>query len=89
MRNIVPFNSIRYRMLSGFLILSFVMVVLAFVSLYVVDKNREVLQIHGSINELQVYNLNLIKIQNEYLNNGCVQVISATFNFCKNTVFGV
>lgn len=66
MINIFEHNSIRSRMLSGFLFLSFIIVLLTIVSLNLLNKTQKIAKIHSNITLLQVYTLNLIKTDNDY-----------------------
>ena len=53
-------------MLSGFLFLTSLILVLAFVSLYLLDRTSRIAAIHGNINQLEVLTLNLIKNDNDF-----------------------
>jgi signal transduction histidine kinase len=64
---LIELNSIRHRLLTGFLFLTFIMVLMAGVSLHQINRIRRVLQIHNSIGELQAYNLSLTKTHNNFL----------------------
>jgi len=59
-------NSIRYRMLSGFLLLTFMIAIIGVVSLFLFDRMGTIANGHRHINQLQVYTLNLIKIDNDF-----------------------
>jgi signal transduction histidine kinase len=59
-------NSIRYRMLSGFLFLTLLILVIGLVSISSLDNTSRVASIHSRINQLQVYTLNLIKTDNDF-----------------------
>src|SRR4051812_31379790 len=61
-------NSIRYRMLSGFLFLTLLIFVIGLVSISSLDTTSRVASIHSRINQLQVYTLNLIKTDNDFFN---------------------
>jgi len=61
-------NSIRYRMLSGFLFLTLLILVVGLVSISSLDTTSRVAGIHSHINQLQVYTLNLIKTDNDFFN---------------------
>lgn len=59
-------NSIRYRMLSGFLFLTLLILVIGIVSISSLDNTSRVASIHSRINQLQIYTLNLIKTDNDF-----------------------
>ncbi len=59
-------NSIRHRMLSGFLFLTLLIFIIGSVSVYVLDQVSQMATTHGQINRLQVYTLNLIKTDNDF-----------------------
>ncbi len=59
-------NSIRSRMVSGFLFLTFLIFIVALVSLYILNRNNEISHIHGNINQLEILTLSLIKSDNDF-----------------------
>ncbi len=59
-------NSIRIRMLSGFFFLIVLLLVMAFASLYLLDRTKRTDQINLSINQLQVLTLDMIKADNDF-----------------------
>ncbi len=59
-------NSIQSRMLSGFLFLTLLIIIIAFASLYLLDRTRSITSIHNNLNRLQVYTLHLIKADNDF-----------------------
>jgi signal transduction histidine kinase len=59
-------NSIRHRMLSGFLFLTLMIFIIGGVSLYLFDQISTVATSHRQINQLQVFTLNLIKTDNDF-----------------------
>ncbi len=59
-------NSIRHRMLSGFLFLTLLIFIIGSVSVYVLDQVSQMAHTHSQINRLQVYTLNLIKTDNDF-----------------------
>ncbi|MEJ0055656.1 MAG: HAMP domain-containing sensor histidine kinase [Bacteroidota bacterium] len=61
-------NSIRDRILGGYLFLTFLIVALVIFSAFVINRNRRIASIHSDINELQVHSLNLIKADNDFFN---------------------
>lgn len=60
-------NSIRSRMVSGFLFLTFLIFIIALVSLFILDRNNEITRIHSNINQLEILTLSLIKSDNDFL----------------------
>lgn len=66
MINIFKRNSIRSRMLSGFLFLTLLIICVAAVSLFILNKTSEVASIHGRISQLQISTLSLIKTDNDF-----------------------
>lgn len=60
-------NSIRSRMVSGFLFLTFLILILSLVSLYILDYTSRVAGVHSNISQLEIYTLNLIKSDNDFL----------------------
>jgi len=59
-------NSIRSRMVSGFLFLTFLILILSLVSLYILDYTSRVAGVHSNISQLEIYTLNLIKSDNDF-----------------------
>lgn len=59
-------NSIRSRMVSGFLFLTFLILVMSLVSLYLLDRTSRIAGVHGDISRLQVYTLSLFKNDNDF-----------------------
>ena|GEM_PF-1174605 len=59
-------NSIRYRMLSGFLFLTLIIFIIGVVSVLSLDTTSRFARIHSKINQLQVYTLNLIQTDNDF-----------------------
>ena len=59
-------NSIRSRMVSGFLFLTLLIVILAVVSWFVLNENNDTARVHGNINQLVILTLNLIKTDNDF-----------------------
>ena len=53
-------------MLSGFLFLTFLIIIIAFASLYLLDRTRRISSIHGNLNRLQVYTLKLMKVDHDF-----------------------
>ena len=53
-------------MLSGFLILTLLIVCVAIVSLFILNKNNRIAAIHGQISELEIATLSLIKTDNDF-----------------------
>ncbi len=53
-------------MISGFLFLTFLILVLAWVSLFILDRNTQVARIHANVSQLQIYTLSLIKSDNDF-----------------------
>ncbi len=66
MPNFFELNSIRSRMVSGFLFLTFLIFVVVLVSLYILNRNNEISRIHGNINQLEILTLSLIKSDNDF-----------------------
>lgn len=61
-------NSIRDRILGGFLFLTVLIIISAIFSTLAIDRTRKIASIHSDINELQVFSLNLIKADNDFFN---------------------
>lgn len=59
-------NSIRSRMVSGFLFLTFLILVLSLVSIYIMENTSRVAGIHSKISQLEIYTLSLIKSDNDF-----------------------
>jgi signal transduction histidine kinase len=59
-------NSIRSRMVSGFLFLTFLILVLSVVSIYIMENTSRVAGIHSKISQLEIYTLSLIKSDNDF-----------------------
>ena len=53
-------------MLSGFLFLTLLIVCVAVVSLFILNKNNRIAAIHGQISELEIATLSLIKTDNDF-----------------------
>jgi signal transduction histidine kinase len=66
MLKFLELNSIRSRMVSGFLFLTLLILLLAFVSLYMLDRTGRIANIHGKISQLEVFTLSLIKSDNDF-----------------------
>lgn len=66
MFNLNIFNSIRTRMVSGFLFLTFLVFVLAIVSLSIIDRVTKIASLHSNISQLEILTLNLIKSDNDF-----------------------
>jgi signal transduction histidine kinase len=59
-------NSIRSRMVSGFLFLTFLILVLSLVSLYIMEYTNNVAAVHSNISQLEIHTLSLIKTDNDF-----------------------
>lgn len=70
MRKFFEFNSIRSRMLAGFLALTFLIFLIAVISLFTLDNIRYTANIDRSINQLQANVLILIKSDNDFFDLG-------------------
>ncbi len=68
MSHLFRLNSIRDRILGGFLFLTLLIIVLVIFSAFVINRTRKIAAIHSDINELQVHSLNLIKSDNDFFN---------------------
>lgn len=66
MFKLLELNSIRSRMVSGFLFLTFLILLLALVSLSIIDRTTRIAQLHSSINQLEIHTLSLIKCDNDF-----------------------
>ena len=75
MRKFFEFNSIRSRMLGGFLALTFLISLIAVISLYTLDNIRYTANIDRSINQLQANVLILIKSDNDFFDLGVIDTI--------------
>ncbi len=53
-------------MVASFLLLTFLILVLALVSFYTLNKTIEIARIHSNINQLEIFTLNLIKSDNDF-----------------------
>ena len=62
----LTFNSIRSRMVIGFLVLTFLIIVLAIFSFSIFSRIKRVAATHAQINQLEVLTLNLIKSDNDF-----------------------
>lgn len=62
----IQINSIRNRMISGFLFLTVLILVISAVSLYLLDHTVRIADMHGSISKLQIYTLSLFKNDNDF-----------------------
>jgi signal transduction histidine kinase len=69
-------NSIRSRMVASFLFLTSLILVLAIVSLYTLDRTLQIARINSDINQLEIYTLNLIRSDNHFFN---VEVINKRY----------
>ncbi|MFN8333715.1 MAG: HAMP domain-containing sensor histidine kinase [Cyclobacteriaceae bacterium] len=61
-------NSIRSRMVASFLFLTSLILVLAIVSLYTLDRTLQIARINTDVNQLEIFTLNLIKTDNDFFN---------------------
>lgn len=61
-------NSIRSRMVASFLFLTSLILVLAVVSLYTLDRTLQIARINTDVNQLEIFTLNLIKTDNDFFN---------------------
>jgi signal transduction histidine kinase len=59
-------NSIRSRMLSGFLFLTLLIISIAIVSLFILNRTNRIAGIHAQISQLQIGTLSLIKTDNDF-----------------------
>jgi len=66
MRKYFEINSIRHRMVLGFLFLTFLIFILAIVSLSIMDRIVAIARMNSSINQLEAHTLNLIKLDNDF-----------------------
>lgn len=69
-------NSIRSRMVASFLFLTSLILVLAIVSLYTLDRTLQIARINSDVNQLEIFTLNLIKSDNDFFN---VEVINKNY----------
>ncbi len=84
MVKLFEFNSIRSRMVSGFLFLTFLIAVLAAVSLYIIERNNEITHLHSNINQLEILTLSLIKSDNDFFD---LDATNATYFTTRQSVF--
>lgn len=75
MRKFFEFNSIRSRMLAGFLALTFLIFLIAIISLFTLDNIRYTANIDRSINQLQANVLILIKSDNDFFDLGVIDTV--------------
>ncbi|RAV99224.1 sensor histidine kinase [Pseudochryseolinea flava] len=66
MFKIFEFNSIRSRMVTGFLFLTFLILILAVVSLFIIERITEAARVNSAISQLETHTLNLIKSDNDF-----------------------
>lgn len=66
MFKIFEINSIRSRMVTGFLFLTCLILILAVVSLSSIDRITQIARMHSSISQLEIYTLSLIKCDNDF-----------------------
>lgn len=69
-------NSIRSRMVASFLFLTSLILVLAIVSLYTLDRTLQIARINTDVNQLEIFTLTLIKSDNDFFN---VEVINKRY----------
>lgn len=69
-------NSIRSRMVASFLFLTSLILVLAVVSLYTLDRTLQIARTNSDINQLEIHTLNLIRSDNHFFN---VEVINKNY----------
>ena len=55
-------------MVSSFLFLTLLILILAIVSFYTLDRTMQIVRIHSNINQLEIFTLNLIKSDNDFFN---------------------
>lgn len=60
-------NSIRSRMVAGYLLLTLLILFLAFASFLTLNNTIEVARAHSAINQLEIYTLNLIRNDNNFM----------------------
>lgn len=77
-------NSIRSRMVASFLFLTSLILVLAIVSLYTLDRTLEIARINSDVNQLEIFTLNLIKSDNDFFD---VETINKDYFESRSSVF--
>jgi len=77
-------NSIRSRMVSGFLFLTFLILVLSLVSIYIMENTSRVAGIHSKISQLEIYTLSLIKSDNDFFD---LEAINEDYFKTRNSHF--
>lgn len=87
MRKLFEFNSIRSRMLGGFLALTFLILLISVISLFTLDNIRYTANIDRSINQLQANVLILIKSDNDFFDLGVID--STYFKTRKNRYLAI
>lgn len=60
-------NSIRSRMVAGYLLLTLLILFLAFASFLTLNSTIDVARTHSAINQLEIYTLNLIRSDNNFM----------------------
>jgi signal transduction histidine kinase len=63
---LLKLNSIRSRMLSGFLFLTLLIICVAAVSIYMLDQTNRIIAIHARISQLEITTLSLLKNDNDF-----------------------
>jgi len=66
MIHLLKLNSIRSRMLSGFLFLTLLIICVAAVSIYMLDQTNRIIAIHTRISQLEITTLSLLKNDNDF-----------------------
>ncbi|MBI3218194.1 MAG: HAMP domain-containing histidine kinase [Bacteroidetes bacterium] len=66
MIHLLKLNSIRSRMLSGFLFLTLLIICVAAVSIYILDRTNHIIAIHTRISQLEITTLSLLKTDNDF-----------------------
>jgi len=66
MIQLLKLNSIRSRMLSGFLFLTLLIICVAAVSIYMLDRTNRIIAIHTRISQLEINTLSLLKNDNDF-----------------------
>lgn len=66
MLHLLKLNSIRSRMLSGFLFLTLLIICVAAVSIYMLDHTNRIIAIHARISQLEITTLSLLKNDNDF-----------------------
>jgi len=77
-------NSIRSRMVASFLFLTSLILVLAIVSLYTLDRTLQIARINTDVNQLEIFTLNLIKSDNDFFN---VEMINKNYFETHSSTF--